>query len=148
MRKAMYIVVAILVVAGLWYALRPEKLFVTQRVSEAPPAGITAAWQIVSTGSFTDAGRDQSSFAGRASIATQAGGKPQLQLTGLDPKVAAGLQVTLTSGTNTIALGTLTSQPDQSFPLPSAGAKYDAVTLTSTGSHANQRVARAVLEDF
>jgi Electron transfer DM13 len=136
----MLVVVTFLVLIALWWAFRPEKLWVNQKVNEPAPFDASSEPQPVLTGRFAKS--QQTS--GRATIYRKPGGGEYLRLTdfvtpsGSDIHVLLARSENLTvsqdvtkDGHESIDCGPLKSnQGDQNYDLPAAGLdKYDAVVI-------------------
>jgi hypothetical protein len=89
----------LLVVICLWYAFRPEKLFVSKQVNEAGPA--QGALTPLSTGRFIG---EAHKTTGRATIFKQADGTRSLRLTDFSTANCPQLHVLLVDGQNPDAL--------------------------------------------
>ena len=75
--KLLLSVAGIVVLAGVWWAFRPEKLFITRKVNEAVPMSIDAEAQPVYTGTLEGKIHPTS---GRATIYKSGNGKQYLRL--------------------------------------------------------------------
>jgi hypothetical protein len=95
-RRMVWSVVALIALFGLWYAFRPEKLFINKRVDEAPPATVSRLTPLF-TGSFQSDARETS---GRATVYQQPNGGRILTLSNFSTSNAPGLQVILLDGSN------------------------------------------------
>lgn len=152
-------VAAIPVVVGLWWAFRPEKLWVNQKVSEAAPASLASEPEALFTGKLESKAHETS---GRATIYKDSSGKEYLRLSdfatsnGPDVHVLLvraedpALQKNIVAGDlDHVELGTLKgNQGDQNYDLPGAAdlEKYQAVAIYCERFHAIFGVAR--LEKF
>src|ERR1041384_2938589 len=130
-----------LLVAGLgaWYAFRPERLFINQRVNEQFPTASAANNQLAS-GQFHSGAHETK---GMATVFQLADGKKTLRLTNFEtsngPDVHVYLVATQDAKDNdtvtkadVVDLGTLKGNiGDQNYELPSNAdlAKYRAVTI-------------------
>jgi hypothetical protein len=137
------------VLVALWWAFRPEKLWINQKVNEPVPFDTSADPKPVLTGRF-EAKAEQTS--GRATIYKKPGGEEYLRLSDFAAANAPDAHVWLGRGEgdlNRIDLGPLKSnRGDQNYDLPAATdlSKYDAVVIYSEQSHAVSGLAR--LESF
>jgi Electron transfer DM13 len=93
-RRIVLAVLALVLIFGLWYAFRPEKLFVNKKVDEAPPATLTQMTPLY-TGSFHSNAHETS---GRATIYQQPNGSRVLTLSNFATANEAGLEVLLLDG--------------------------------------------------
>jgi hypothetical protein len=144
---------------GLWYAFRPEKLFTTTHVNEAPPQQVENAPFPIYTGRFVG---DVHKTSGRASVLKQIDGTRLLRLTDFSTSNGPQLHVLLVDGHDSnatkdfsltaiknIDLGDLKgTQGDQSYQIPAAAdlQTYNTVTIYCEHFHAN--FGFALLEDF
>ena len=81
-RKLIVIVAALLVIAGAWYAFRPERLVINQKVNEQfPTASAANAPTTVATGNFHSVAHDTK---GTATIYQAPDGKRTLRLTNFE----------------------------------------------------------------
>ena len=158
-KRAIGALIAILVVIGLWYAFRPEKLFINKRVNEAAPAQTQSALTPIYTGRFVGEAHKTS---GRATIYKQADGTRLLRLTDFSTSNGPELHVLLVNGENpeaskdfsltavkNVDLGSLKgNQGDQSYPLPAEAdlRKFNTVTIYCERFHAN--FGSAALQGF
>jgi hypothetical protein len=90
-------VVGILVLVGLWYAFRPEKLFINKKVNEAPPAQVEDQLAPLFTGRFQG---EVHKTSGRATVYQQADGARVLRLTDFSTSNGPALHVLLIDGNN------------------------------------------------
>jgi Electron transfer DM13 len=140
-RKWILATAGFLVLAGLWWAFRPEKLWIDAKVNEPAPFDTNGDPQPILTGRFK--GTAQTS--GRANIYKKPGGGEYLQLNDFtapdgpdvhvllarsdDPSLA---QSVVKGDIDGIDIGRLKSnQGDQNYDLPGATdlSKYDAVII-------------------
>jgi len=148
-RKWALVAVGLPILVALWWAFRPEKLWINQKVNEAAPFDASAGPQPVLTGRFEDKAQQTS---GRATIYKKAGGEEYLRLSDFTTLSAEGPHVSLARSENVldrIDLGPLKSNAgDQSYDLPAAAdlKKYDAAVVYSERSRAVLGVAK--LEPF
>jgi Electron transfer DM13 len=158
-RKWILSAVGVPVLVALWWAFRPEKLWINQKVNEAAPFDTSGGPQPIFTGRFD--GKSQQTI-GRATLYKKPGGEGSLRLTDFTTSNGGDVHVVLArSGDQSMAqhagkdaldridLGPLrTNQGDQAYDLPRATDlnKYDAVLIYSEQSHAVFGVAK--LEPF
>jgi Electron transfer DM13 len=147
-RRIVLTTLALVVLFGLWYAFRPEKLFVNKRVAEPPPAAIGHLTPLY-TGSFRGAARDTS---GRATVYRQPNGSRILTLSNFSTSNGPVLDVILLEGssnpnsqnftpgdTNGRDIGEIKAgQPEQSYALPADVDidRFNTVAIYSAGLHA------------
>jgi Electron transfer DM13 len=138
----------IVVLAALWWAFRPEKLWVNVKVNEPAPAGTSADLQPLYTGVL--AGRAHPT-SGRASIYQTPDGKRDLRLTDFITSNGPDVHVVLVPSTDEhlkqdFVKGELTSvelgpmkanQGDQNYDLPDSADlnRYDAVVIYCVRFH-------------
>ena len=143
-RKWMLLAVGLPVLVALWWAFRPEKLWINEKVNEPAPFVTSGDPQPILTGRFQ--GKTQQTT-GRATIYKKPGGE-YLQLTdfttqsGPDGHVVLARsedrnlsQAVVNSG---LDLGELKSnQGDQIYNLPAATdlSQYDTVAIYGEGAH-------------
>jgi Electron transfer DM13 len=158
-KRVIWGIVAVVVLFGLWYAFRPEKLFVNQKVNEAAPAQAQGAATPIFTGRFVG---EVHKTSGRATIFKQADGTRLLRLTDFSTSNGPQLHVLLVDGQNpdaskdfsltavkNIDLGDLKgNQGDQSYQFPGDVdlQKFNTVTIYCERFHAN--FGSATLQDF
>jgi hypothetical protein len=158
-RKWVLAAIGLPVLVALWWAFRPEKLWVNEKVNEPAPFASTSDPQPVSTGRLE--GKAHPTM-GRATIYKSPNGAQYLRLTdfttsnGPDVHVVLarsddpGLsQTILKTNLDSIELGTLKgNQGDQNYDLPAVVdlAKYSAVVIYCERFHAIFGLAR--LEPF
>jgi Electron transfer DM13 len=139
--KRLLIAVSIPVVVALWWAFRPEKLWINQRVNEAAPFDTSADPEPIFTGQF------DSKAGGRVTVFKKPNGQEYLRLKDLttsdDADADAHVELAKSSevsqaqgaakaGIDGIDLGSLkTEQGDQNYDLPAAAdlTKYNAVVI-------------------
>ena len=155
--KWILILIGIPVMAGAWWAFRPEKLFINVKVNEAAP--LSSEPEALYTGRLEGKVHQTS---GRATIYKTADGKEYLRLsdfttsTGPDVHVLLvrtedkGLEQEIVKGDlDNVELGTLKgNHGDQNYDLPASVDlnKYQAVAIYCERFHAIFGVAR--LEKF
>jgi hypothetical protein len=144
-KRMVWLVLTVLVLLGLWYAFRPEKLFVNKKVAEPPPASL-ARLTALYTGSFHG---DSHEATGRATVYRQPDGGRTLTLSNFSTSNATGLHVILLDGTSLAHgqnltlnnnsdrdLGELKAiQGDQSYALPKDVdfSRFNTVVIYSPG---------------
>ena len=159
LKRAIWGIVAVIVLVGIWYAFRPEKLFVNQKVNEPAPAQTQGAATPIFTGRFSG---EVHKTSGRATIFKQADGSQSLRLTDFSTSNGPQLHVLLVDGQNpdaskdfslaavkNIDLGNLKgNQGDQSYQLPGGVdlQKFNIVMIYCERFHAN--FGSATLQDF
>ena len=157
--KLALILIGIPVLGGAWWAFRPEKLFINEKVNEAAPFTVGSEAQPVYTGKLEGKIHQTS---GRATIYKSADGKRYLRLTdfmtanGPDVHVVLvraedkALEQEIVKGElDSVELGALKgNQGDQNYDLPAAVDlnQYQAVAIYCERFHAVFGVAR--LEQF
>ena len=148
-RKWILIAIGLPVLVALWWAFRPEKLWINERVNEPAPFAASSDPEPIFTARF-EAKAQQTS--GRATIYKKPGGGQYLTLSdftspsgsdfhlllarGDDQDLAKGV---VKSGVDGVDLGPLkTDQGDQNYDLPAATdlKKYDVVVIYAQGPHA------------
>jgi hypothetical protein len=153
------LVVSIPVLIAAWWAFRPEKLWINQKVSEAAPFASSSNPQPLYTGRFEGKAHPTS---GRATIYGGAGGKQYIRLTdfttsnGPDVHVVLarsddkGLSQNIVTGQlDKVELGLLKgNQGDQNYYLPASLdlKKYNVVVVYCERFHAIFGIGR--LEPF
>ena len=152
-------VIGIPVVVGAWWAFRPEKLFVNQKVNEAAPAALSSEPEALYTGRLEGKVHQTG---GRATIYKSAEGKTYLRLSDFTTSNGPDVHVLLAKAEDktleqeivkgnldSVELGSLKgNQGDQNYDLP-AGAdlnQYQAVVIYCERFHAIFGVAK--LEKF
>jgi hypothetical protein len=157
--KWILVAIGIPILAGAWWALRPEKLFINQRVDEAAPASLSAEAQPIFTGKLE--GKIHATR-GRATIYKGADGTRYLRLTDFTTSNGPDVHVVLVRAEDRqleqaivkgvldhVELGVLKgNQGDQNYDLPAAADlnKYQAVAIYCETFHALFGVAK--LEEF
>jgi hypothetical protein len=144
---------ALVVLLALWYAFRPEKLFVNQRVNEPPPASLAQTVPLY-TGSFQSGARATS---GRATVYRESDGTRVLTLSNFSAPPEATLQVLLvdTNAANDPNLGSSdghqrrigeikTGLTELSYPLPGDidVNRWNSVVIYADSLHAVFATAR------
>ncbi len=148
-RKRIVAALSLPILVALWWAFRPEKLWINQKVSEAAPFDTSGEPQPLLTGRFE--GKTQQ-ISGRATIYKKPGGGEYLRLSAFIASNAPEAQVVLgrnEGDLDRIDLGPLkNNQGDQNYDLPSAAdlSKFGAVVILDERSHAVLGLAK--LESF
>ena len=142
MLKKLALVLGVLVVvggAGAWYAFRPERLFINQRVNEQFPTA-SAASNKLATGQFHSGAHETK---GTATLFQLADGKKMLRLTDFATSNGPDVHVYLVAADDAkdndtvtkagfVDIGSLKGNiGDQNYDLPANAdlAKYRAVTI-------------------
>lgn len=147
------------ILMAAWWAFRPEKLWVNEKVNEPAPFSASADVQPLYTGLL--AGRAHPT-SGRASVYQTPNGKRDLRLTNFMTSNGPDVHVVLAEGgdeslnqdfvkgeLNSVELGLLkANQGDQNYDLPASVdlSRYDAVVIYCVRFHAVFGVAK--LEKF
>src|SRR5438552_13742057 len=153
------ILIGIPVLAAAWWAFRPEKLFINQKVNEAAPASLSSEPEALYTGKLEGKAHQTS---GRATIYQSPDGMQYLRLTDFTTSNGPDVHVVLVRADDKalgreivkgelehVELGTLKgNQGDQNYDLPAAADlnKYQAVAIYCERFHEIFGVAR--LEKF
>jgi hypothetical protein len=153
------VVIGIPVVVGAWWAFRPEKLFINQKVNEAAPAALSTEPEALYTGRLEGKVHQTS---GRATIYKSAEGKLYVRLSDLATSNGPDMHVLLVRAEDKalgqeivkgsldgVELGTLKgNQGDQNYDLPATADlnQYQAVAIYCERFHAIFGVAK--LEKF
>jgi hypothetical protein len=141
-KKWILVGVGVPVLVAAWWAFRPEKLWVNEKVNEPAPAGTSADLQPLYTGVL--AGRAHPT-SGRASIYQTADGKRALRLTDFTTSNGPDVHVLLVPSSDeklkqdfvkgelaSVELGQLKANlGDQNYDVPDSAdlSKYDAVVI-------------------
>jgi hypothetical protein len=141
-RKLLVGVVLLIAVAGAWYAFRPERLFINQKVNEQFPTASAAdkATEKLGSGEFHNGAHDTK---GTAAIFQLADGKRTLRLTNFATSNGPDVRVYLVAAADAkdndtvksagfVELGKLKGNiGDQNYEVPANVdlAKYRAVTI-------------------
>jgi hypothetical protein len=137
-RRMVRAALALVVLLGLWFVFRPEKLFVNKRVDEPPPAALGQMTPLY-TGSFHSEAHETS---GRATVYQQANGSRVLTLSNFSTSNGPALRVILLNGSsiaNDQDLGELKgNQGEQSYVLPTDVdiGRFNTVAIYSAELHA------------
>src|SRR5689334_16021675 len=138
-RKSILLAVLIVVALGAWFAFRPERLFINQRVNEQFPTAAAASNKLA-TGQFHSGAHETK---GVATVFQLADGKKTLRLTNFATSNGPDVHVYLVAATDAkdnaavttagfVDLGSLKGNiGDQNYELPANAdlAKYRAVTI-------------------
>ena len=140
--------VGLAVLVALWWAFRPEKLWVNVKVNEPAPAGASADLQPLYTGLLASRAHPTS---GRASIYQTPDGKRDLRLTDFMTSNGPDVHVVLVPSTDenlkqefvkgelaSVELGQLkANQGDQNYDLPDSAdlSRYDALVIYCVRFH-------------
>lgn len=151
--------IAVPVLAAAWWAFRPEKLFVNEKVHEAAPAAVGSEPEALYTGKLEGKIHQTS---GRATIYKTTEGKQYLRLTDFTTSNGPDVHVLLAraedktldqdivkGGLDSVELGPLKgNQGDQNYDLPATADlnQYQAVLIYCERFHAIFGVAK--LEKF
>ena len=158
-KKAILVAIAIPALVAAWWAFRPEKLFVNQKVNEAAPAALSLEPEALYTGRLE--GKIHST-SGRATIYKTVEGKQYLRLSDFTTSNGPDVHVVLVRGNDKalgqeivkgdldgVELGSLKgNQGDQNYDLPATADlnQYQAVAIYCERFHAIFGVAK--LEKF
>ena len=158
-KKLILTAIGIPVLAAAWWAFRPEKLWINQKVDEAAPFTSAGDPQPLYTGTLEGKAHQTS---GRATIYAAPGGKQYVRLTDFMTSNGPDVHVLLAraedpslnqeivkGGLDSVELGALKgNQGDQNYDVQSSVdlQKYDAVVIYCERFHAVFGVAR--LEQF
>ena len=157
--KWILVLIGVPVLGGAWWAFRPEKLFINQKVCEAAPAALSSEPEALYTGKLEGKIHQTS---GRATIYKNKDGKEYLRLSDFTTSNGPDVHVVLVRAEDKaleqeivkgdlehVELGTLKgNQGDQNYDLPAAVDlnQYQAVAIYCERFHAIFGVAR--LEKF
>lgn len=158
-KRVLLLAFALVVLFGLWYAFRPEKLFINKRVDEAAPTLSKGQPTPLFTGRFQG---ELHKTTGRATVYQRPDGTRYLQLTDFSTSNGPALHVLLVNskdigankdfaptGKSSIDLGELkNTQGDQDYTVGSAVdlSQFNTAAIYSAGSHSNFGMAK--LESF
>ena len=154
-KKWILAVVGALLLVVIWWAFRPEKLWINTRVNEPAPSSSSTNSQPLFTGSLASRAHPTS---GRASVYQSADGKRDLRLTDFMTSNGPDVRVLLAQSTDenlkqtflkgelkSIELGPLkANQGDQNYELPDSTdlSRYDAVVIYCVRFHVVFGVAK------
>jgi hypothetical protein len=138
-KKLVLLVVLIVVSLGAWFAFRPERLFINQRVNEQFPTAAAASNKLA-TGQFHSGAHDTK---GTAEVFQLADGKKTLRLTNFATSNGPDVHVYLVAANDAMDNDTVTKAGfvdigslkgnigDQNYDLPTNTdlTKYRAVTI-------------------
>jgi hypothetical protein len=157
--KWIVVLIVVPVLAGAWWAFRPEKLFINQRVNEAAPAALSSEPEALYTGKLEGKVHQTS---GRATIYKSAGGREYLRLSDFTTSNGPDVHVLLVRADDKVLDGEIVkgefdhvelcvlkgNQGDQNYDLPENAdlSKYQSVAIYCERFHAIFGVAR--LEKF
>ena len=158
-QKWLLVAVGLPLLIGAWWAFRPEKLWINQRVNEPAPFASSTDPQPLCTGRLEGKAHQTS---GRATIYKAADGKEYLRLTNFSTSNGPDVHVLLAQSgdenlkqeivkgqLDSVELGPLKgNQGDQNYDLPASVdlQKYDAAVIYCERFHAVFGVAK--LEQF
>lgn len=158
-KKAILAAIAIPALVAAWWAFRPEKLFLNQKVNEAAPAALSSEPEPLYTGRLE--GKIHST-SGRATVYKTAEGKEYLRLSDFTTSNGPDVHVLLVRANDKaleleivkgdldgVELGSLKgNQGDQNYDLPATADlnQYQAVAIYCERFHAIFGVAK--LEKF
>jgi Electron transfer DM13 len=142
-RKPLFILLGVILLAGLWFAFRPERLFLDRTVSEAFPAAEStspAEPTMVASGMFHSNAHETK---GTASVYRLADGSLTLRLTGFETSNGPDVRVYLVAAGDVTDNETVTKNGfvevgalkgnvgDQNYVIPAGTdlAQYRAVTI-------------------
>jgi hypothetical protein len=141
MSRRLSVVLAVVLIAGAaaWYAFRPERLFINQRVNEQFPTA-SAASNTLATGQFHSGAHETK---GTATVLQLADGKKTLRLTNFETSNGPDVHVYLVAAADAkdndtvkkagfVDLGSLKGNiGDQNYDVPASVdlAKYRAATI-------------------
>ena len=142
-RKRILAAIGLPLLVAAWWAFRPEKLFINERVNEPAPFLATSEPQPVATGRLENRAKVT---LGRATIYKTPRGLHYLRITDLSVP-AAQLRVGLRGAGPEIDLGALNGPGEQSFDLLASVdlSQYDSVAIYDQHT---DTVAIAKLEPF
>ena len=157
--RSMLVLIGVSVLVGAWWAFRPEKLFINQKVNEAAPMALSSEPEALYTGKLEGKIHQTS---GRATVYKSTDGKEYLRLSDFTTSNGPDVHVLLVRAEDKalggeivkgeldgVELGTLKgNQGDQNYDLPASVDlnKYQAVAIYCERFHAIFGVAR--LERF
>lgn len=138
------------VLVAAWWAFRPEKLWINERVNEPAPFSSVADPQPLYTGRLQGNGQP---LAGRATVYKTASGLEYLRLTSFRRSSGTGLRVALLRSGGAkpdqrIDLGVLSIQSDQQFDLPDSVDLGQYHTIAIYSERPNRLFGLVQLEPF
>ena len=149
-KRVVFAALSLLVLVGLWFAFRPEKLFINKTVNEAPPSQTAGGLKPLLAGQFVG---EVHKTTGRATIYRQADGSRVLRLTDFSTSNGPAVHVLLIDGKSTdpskdfslatvrnLDLGDLKgNQGDQDYRVPNEVnlAQMNTVAIYCERFHAN-----------
>jgi hypothetical protein len=158
-KRIALMVLGLLVLGGLWFAFRPEKLFTNKKVNEAPPAQVSGELTPLLTGRFVSVAHPTT---GRATVYQREDGTRELQLTDFSTSSGPAVHVLLIDGQDPGAAKNFTldtlknadlgelkgTQGDREFRISGEVElrKLNTVSIYCEGYHVNFGTAK--LEDF
>src|SRR3989441_11137539 len=148
-KKLILSLIGIPMLTGAWWAFRPEKLFINQKVNETAPAALSSEPEALYTGKLEGEIHQTS---GRATIYKTTDGKEYLRLSDFTTSNGPDVHVLLVRAQDkaldqeivkgdfdNVELGTLQgNQGDQNYDLPGSADlnKYQAVAIYCERFHA------------
>jgi hypothetical protein len=157
--KRMFVLIGVPALVAAWWAFRPEKLFINEKVSDAAPAALSSEPEALYTGKLEGKAHATS---GRATIYKTTEGKQYLRLTDFTTSNGPDVHVLLAragdkaleqeivkGNLDGLELGSLKgNQGDQNYDLPMTAdlQQYQAVVIYCERFHAVFGVAK--LEKF
>jgi hypothetical protein len=157
--RSILVLIGVSVLVGAWWAFRPEKLFINQKVNEAAPMALSSEPEALYTGKLEGKIHQTS---GRATVYKSTDGKEYLRLSDFTTSNGPDVHVLLVRAEDKalggeivkgeldgVELGALKgNQGDQNYDLPASVDlnKYQAVAIYCERFHAIFGVAR--LERF
>lgn len=158
-KRFLLVAVCLIILAGLWYAFRPEKLFINKKVDEAAPTQAAGQLKPLLTGRLVG---EVHKTSGRATVYQQADGTRILRLTDFSTSNGPALHVLLIDGhapeankdfsltaVANVDLGDLKgNQGDQDYTIPNNVdfQKMNTVSIYCERFHAN--FGSAELDEF
>ena len=149
-RKWLLAGVGLPVLVALWWAFRPEKLWINQQVNEPAPFDTSSGPQPILTGPFQGEAHQTS---GRATIYRNPGGAKYLRLSGFSTANGPDTHVLLAQSGDpnleSIDCGPLkSSQDDQNYGFPAATDLNKYQTVIIYGERSRTVFGLAKLEPF
>jgi hypothetical protein len=144
-KRIVWLAVALVALLGLWYAFRPELLFINKKVDEAPPAQAAGQPIPLYTGQFRG---DVHKTSGRATVYQLANESRVITLTNFSTSSGPALHVILLDGSGVSTnqdLGELKgNQGDQNYALPASVdlKRFNTVAIYCARFHATFGVAK------